>query len=242
MKVGITGQTGFIGAHLYNLIELDSLFEPIVFENNYFQDDVKLREFVKQCDIIVHLAAVNRHRNPQVVYDTNIELVEKLICAMSSEGVSPHVLFSSSTQESLDSVYGGSKRVGRELFESWAEENSASFTGLIIPNVFGEFARPNHNTFIATFAHKLLHGERPTVIVDNKVQLIYVGSLCRFIASRFNIGGVNRVDVPYDFQKSVTEVLNLFEYFTEVYIKQGATPELNDINEINLFNTFRSYI
>ena len=35
----------------------------------------KLSEFVNECDVIVHLAAMNRHGDPQVIYDTNLDLV-----------------------------------------------------------------------------------------------------------------------------------------------------------------------
>ncbi|MFK2287319.1 NAD-dependent epimerase/dehydratase family protein [Bacteroides fragilis] len=88
IKVGITGQSGFIGGHLYN--ELGLFPETIIripFEDNYFQDGLRLREFVKQCDVIVHLAAMNRHSNPQIIYETNLCLVRQLIVAMESENV-----------------------------------------------------------------------------------------------------------------------------------------------------------
>lgn len=243
MKIGITGQAGFVGTHLYNHLGLEpDKFERIPFEDAFFGDFQALRNFVSQCDVIVHLAAMNRHESEQVIYDTNIRLNRDLIAAMEAEGVMPHVLFSSSTQEERDNMYGKSKREGRQMLEQWASENGASFSGLVVPNVYGEFSRPNHNTFIATFAHKLVNGEQPTVMVDSDVKLIYVGSLCRFIISQFGQTGVRRIEVPYDFEKRVTEILALFEKFKELYFNQGFIPELKDANEINLFNTFRSYI
>ena len=53
---------------------------------------------------------------------------------------------------------------------------------------------------------------------------------------------MTRVEIPYDFQKKVTEILALFENFNELYNKHGFIPELKDINDVNLFNTFRSYM
>ena len=64
--------------------------------------------------MIVHLAAMNRHSDSQVIYKTNLRLVNQLIAAMEAEKVTPHVLFSSSSQEERDknmdvpSVKGGS--------------------------------------------------------------------------------------------------------------------------------------
>lgn len=243
IRIGITGQAGFVGTYLYNTLALEpEKYERIPFEDRYFDDPATLRAFVVQCDVIVHLAAMNRHENEQVIYDTNIRLNRSLVEAMEAEGVTPHVLFSSSTQEERDNLYGKSKREGREMIEQWAKRTGAAFSGLVVPNVYGEFSRPNYNTFIATFAHKLVTGEQPTVMVDGDVKLIHVGSLCRFIMSQFPEKGVRKVDVPYDFEKKVTEILHQFELYKELYFDHGFIPELKDTNDVNLFNSFRSYI
>lgn len=243
MRIGITGQAGFVGTHLYNRLGLEpEKYERIAFEDSFFEDEAKLRSFVAQCDVIVHLAAMNRHESEQVIYDTNIRLNRDLIAAMEAEGVRPHVLFSSSTQEERDNLYGRSKREGREMIQAWAQRTGASFTGLVVPNVYGEFSRPNYNTFIATFAYKLTHGEQPTIMTDGDVKLIYVGSLCKFIMAQFESRGVRRVDVPHDFERKVSGILAQFESFKALYFEQGFIPELKDSNDINLFNTFRSYI
>lgn len=243
LRIGITGQAGFVGTHLYNQLGLNpEKYERIPFEDAHFSDEAKMRAFVRHCDVIIHLAAMNRHESEQVLYETNIGLVKTLIGAMDAERVAPHVLFSSSTQEDRDNLYGRSKREGREMLEAWAQRTGASFTGLVVPNVFGEFSRPNYNTFIATFAHKLVNGEQPTVMVDSDVKLIHVGSLCRFILAQFGERGVRKAEVPWDFEKKVTEILALFENFKRLYFDQGFIPELKDRNEVNLFNTFRSYI
>ena len=74
-KIGITGQHGFIGKHLYNTIGLfPDEFERVDFDKSYFEDEKKLDEFVGKCDVIVHLAAMNRHNDPEVIYQTNTGL------------------------------------------------------------------------------------------------------------------------------------------------------------------------
>lgn len=243
MRIGITGQAGFVGTHLYNTIGLyPDTFERVPFEDSFFDSSSLLCDFVKKCDVIVHLAAMNRHDSQQVIYDTNVSLVNSLINAMEIENVHPHVLFSSSSQEIFDNFYGQSKLKGRELLESWAKRSGAPFTGLVLPNVYGEFSKPNYNTFIATFAYKLINGECPEVIVDRDVQLIYVASLCRFIISQFDNKAIQRVEVPCDFERKVTDILSQFKNFYALYFEQGIIPSLQSQNDIHLFNTFRSYI
>ena len=182
LRIGITGQAGFIGTHLYNFFGLKKdEVERISFEDNFFEDTSKLQEFVRQCDVIIHLAALNRHNDPQIIYDTNISLVKKLLNALDTTGSRPNILFSSSTQEERDSMFGKSKREGRELLAGWAKENNAKFTGMIVPNVFGPFGNPYYNSVVATFSHQLTHNEVPKIEIDAQLKLIYIGELVELI-------------------------------------------------------------
>ncbi|WP_299581788.1 NAD-dependent epimerase/dehydratase family protein [uncultured Sunxiuqinia sp.] len=249
LKIGITGQAGFVGTHLYHTLGLyPDEFERIPFEDAFFEQPDQLRTFVGQCDVVVHLAAMNRHSDPQVIYNTNLRLVKQLIAAMEAEQVSPHVLFSSSTQEERDNEYGQSKREGRQLLEQWVKANKASFTGMVVPNVFGPFGQPFYNSFIATFCHQLTHGETPEVQQDSAVRLIYVGNLCQHLLAKIrSVRGlaspvVERDEVPYDLESNVSSILNLLSRFKTLYADQGFIPELKNSNDINLFNTFRCYL
>ena len=116
---------------------------------------------------------------------------------MEHERVTPHVLFSSSTQEERDNEYGKSKRDGRTLLEKWAQKSKASFTGMVVPNVYGPFGRPNYNSFIATFCYKLTHGEIPEVLQDGSVRLIHVGSLCQHILGKMQTRLPNSGIIPF---------------------------------------------
>lgn len=107
IRVGITGQPGFVGTHLYNVLGLSpDEFLRIPFEDFYFQSEDKLRSFVRECDVIVHLAAMNRHPDPQVLYDTNIGLVSQLISAMEAEKVTPMCCFLLLPRRSVINEYG----------------------------------------------------------------------------------------------------------------------------------------
>jgi len=244
IRIGITGQTGFIGTHLFNFLNLQKDEVKLVpFEDHFFSERSELELFVGQCDAIVHLAALNRHNDPQAIYETNIRLVKQLISALDSTGVRPHILFSSSTQEERDNIFGKSKREGRLVLRHWAEKNGAPFTGMVIPNVFGPLGNPYYNSVVATFSHQLTHDEQPRVEVDAQLKLIYIGDLVRVIWYLIK----NRVSdgefkvSPTD-EAKVTEILTLLQSFKDQYMENGIIPDLSDPIERNLFNTFVCYI
>jgi UDP-2-acetamido-2,6-beta-L-arabino-hexul-4-ose reductase len=244
IRIGITGQSGFIGTHLYNFLGLKK--EEVVcipFTDDFFSDQSKLKAFVKQCDVIVHLAALNRHNDPQTIYNTNIGLVKKLLSALDNTASSPHILFSSSTQEERDNIFGKSKREGRELLADWAKKNGAVFTGMVIPNVFGPFGNPYYNSVVATFSHQLTHNETPKIDVDASLRMIYIGDLVQAIYYLIT-NRVNDKDfkVPPTDEVKVSEILTILLSFKDQYLEQGIFPDLSDPFERNLFNTFICYI
>lgn len=244
LKIGITGQEGFIGHHLYLQLGLfPELYERVPFERSFFTDENLLANFVQQCDTIVHLAALNRHNDSEIIYKTNIELVQKLIQALTVTQHNAHVLFSSSLQEEQDNVYGKSKREGRELLIQWAKSTGSTFTGMVIPNVFGPFGHPYYNSFIATFSHQLTHYEQPNISVNGVVRMIYVQDLVkemiRLISQR---SSQHLLTIPFTEEQKVSDILNLLTTYKDQYFINGIIPQLSSIFEINLFNTFRSYI
>jgi len=260
IKIGITGQAGFVGTHLYNTLGLSpDQFERIPFEDAFFSNENKLNEFVRQCDAIVHLAAMNRHNDPQVIYETNIRLVKQLINACEATQSTPHILFSSSTQEERDNLYGKSKKEGRQLLEQWAERNHARFTGLVIPNVFGPFGNPYYNSVVATFCHQLTHNEQPRIDVDGEIKLIYVGELVQCIIEKIKFHSVSQRNtqsntvsntvkhcetyfVPPTASIKVSQLLTKLSQYKNDYFEKGTIPNLDNAFERNLFNTFLCYI
>ena len=249
LRIGITGQAGFIGTHLFNTLGLyPDRYERIPFERAYFESEADLDAFVGQCDAIVHLAAVNRHGDPQVIYDTNIGLVKKLIQALERTGSRAQVLFSSSTQEERDNLYGQSKREGRELLAAWAKKAGARFSGMVIPNVFGPFGHPFYNSVVATFCHQLARGEMPRIEMDAEMKLIYVGELVQQFIARLDATQVedppaqDLILVPHTYEIQVSQLLKLLETYRDQYLAKGVIPALENTFERNLFNTFRCYI
>lgn len=244
LKIGITGKDGFVGTHLYNTLgTTPEEYERIDFKRAYFDDEKALDAFVSNCDVIVHLAALNRHNDPEVIYETNVGLVSKLIAALERTKSTPHVLFSSSLQEGRDNLYGKSKKEGRALFEAWAKKNKAVFTGMVIPNVFGPFGHPYYNSVVATFSHQIANDETPTIDVDGDLKLIYVGELVAEIIQKIAAKSHEpHCVISHTSEAKVSELLRLLQQYKKVYQDNGEIPVIENTFQLHLFNTYRCYM
>jgi UDP-2-acetamido-2,6-beta-L-arabino-hexul-4-ose reductase len=242
VRVGITGQSGFIGSHLYGYLKNDEDFTLIPYKRRFFENCYELDEFLKRCDAVVHLAGANRGPDEEV-YETNVQLAEVLVSALKRVGSTPHLIYSSSIHETRDTAYGRSKLHAREMFSEWAHENGAKFTGLIIPNVFGPFCSPFYNSVVATFCHQLTHGQEPEIRDDQTIALVYIDDVLQKIQRVIMYGlESDEMTVPPNLEIKVSDLLDKLRGFKKQYIEKKVIPDLSDPFLLNLFNTFRSYI
>jgi UDP-2-acetamido-2,6-beta-L-arabino-hexul-4-ose reductase len=243
IKVGVTGSNGFIGWHLCHTIELyPNKFELIEFKRDWFNQSSNLDSFVSKCDIIVHLAAINRHIEETTIYNTNVGLAETLIESFKRVNFKGQVIFSSSVQEDRDNAFGNSKKVARELFSNWSKKSNAKFHGVIIPNVFGAFGLPFYNSVISTFCYQLFNNEFPKIENDITLNLIYINDLVKNIIELFNTDSKHNFIIEHTNTFKVSEILSVLNKFKKKYLENDIIPTFNNNFEINLFNTFRSYI
>jgi UDP-2-acetamido-2,6-beta-L-arabino-hexul-4-ose reductase len=242
MKIGITGQDGFVGKHLRNYLNLQPNLTIVPFERQYFEHPELLADFVLQCDVIVHLAGMNRHPDPAEIYRINVNLAEQLIAACTKSKATPHILFASSTQESRDNEYGRSKQAARIALEKWAEKNGGKVTGMIIPNVFGPFGKPFYNSVVATFCHQVANNEQPVIQTDGDLKLVYINELIDDVYNIILSGKSGVVEIEHRHEYKVSEILKLLLSFKSDYIEKGAFPAIHSPFNLALFNTFRCYI
>jgi len=242
-RIGITGPNGFVAYHLAQTLLLDEQYEVIPFERVAFDDASLMDQLVSQCDVIVHLAAVNRHHDESELFKVNLELSIKLVEALERTNKTPMVLFSSSTQEEKENLYGQSKKQARELLSNWAKTNNATFCGMVVPNVFGPFGNPYYNSVVATFCHQLTHGEQAQIQVDSEINLIYIGELVSqiksYIEQKLN---QEKLIIPHTNTIKVSAILEKLNEFQSKYMQNGEIPFLASKFDVQLFNTFRCYM
>lgn len=75
--IGVTGPRGFIASHVIRRLENEPGVTVVTADRGDFDSETGLAEFVQQCDVILHLAAMNRGEADHV-YGANKWLTEQL--------------------------------------------------------------------------------------------------------------------------------------------------------------------
>jgi UDP-2-acetamido-2,6-beta-L-arabino-hexul-4-ose reductase len=204
-----------------------------------FGDPSRLQRIIRQVDAVVHLAGMNRGEE-QEIERVNVDLTRQLIAACQQANVSPQVLLANSTHRGRDTAYGRSKRQSADLIAAWASEAQSIFTDLVAPNIYGEGGRPFYNSVVATFCHQLASREEPKIIQDSQLELVHAQSVARAIVVAVEGRTSGEVRVRGD-QLSVSECLLKLQSFDRSY-RGHLIPELKTDMDLDLFNTYRSYL
>ncbi|MFY9462103.1 MAG: NAD-dependent epimerase/dehydratase family protein [Candidatus Sungiibacteriota bacterium] len=188
IRVGITGSSGFIARHITEALQQKKgaarikLFYFDLPDNNIL-DQKAVKKFVKNKDVLIHAAAVNRGTDAEIIAGSVVGTYN-LAVALKGRKNKPKIVFLSSTQAALDSVYGLSKRLAERILEDFSKRNKAPVAVLRLPNVFGEGAKTFYNTVVATFCYQAAHNKDLTIHKNSKnkkLNLIYVKDAARII-------------------------------------------------------------
>lgn len=240
MRLGITGSDGLIGYHLSAYIQAHHPEVTLIRESRaLFETHDRIQQFVQSCDVIVHLAGMNRGDDSEIER-VNPELAQQLTRAAEEANVTPHILFSSSTHMSSDSPYGRSKKEAHEIFSRWSSKNDAPYTCLVLSHVFGEHGRPFYNSVISTFCHQILHGEQSEVSSDGVFRPIHAQDVALAIMEQVSRCQTGQVQILGE-ERRVADVYESLVKIHSTYIEKKEVPALGDPFELALFNTFRSY-
>jgi UDP-2-acetamido-2,6-beta-L-arabino-hexul-4-ose reductase len=172
-RVVVTGSAGFLGRNL--TAQLWTLNGLQVASIDVHTSEVDWLAALDQCDVVFHLAGVNRPNDPAEFRKVNRDLTGQMCDRFRELGRAPTVVFSSSIQADLDNPYGVSKREAEEVLLGFGAETGAVIRIYRLKNVFGKWCRPNYNSVIATFCHNIAH-DMPIQISDpgRELELMYV--------------------------------------------------------------------
>ena len=134
--IGVTGANGFVARWAIERLKRDESRRVVTLDRASWSDRAALRDFVSQCDGILHLAGINRAEDDLLDHG-NAELARLLTAACREAGATPHIVYSSTTKREEDSPYGRGKLKAEKELESWANETGGGLSTLVIPNVYG---------------------------------------------------------------------------------------------------------
>jgi UDP-2-acetamido-2,6-beta-L-arabino-hexul-4-ose reductase len=161
MQIVVTGGDGFLGRTLR--LRLAELGHDGVASLTRATSRAAWDEALASADVVFHLAGVNRPVDDAEFATGNAVLTARVCEALTAAGRGATLVLSSSIQASSDSAYGRSKADAERAVLAYAERTGARGCVLRLPNIFGKWARPDYNSAVATFCHRLAREEAITV-------------------------------------------------------------------------------
>ena len=243
--IGVTGPNGFIASYVIRRLEQAEQDDIQVCsaDRSVLADEAKLDQFVSHCDVICHIAGVNRG-DELSIHQGNILLAQAITSAIGRTGAAPHVIFASSTQRDRDNAYGQSKKECEKILLRAADEFDFPITVLVIPNVYGPGCKPFYNSVVATFCHQLAQGKKPTILEDNQVCFLHVNNVVDAFVTEIEQGadGSQIKHLEPAARISVTQLLEKLVAFQTAFFGDGVVPDQADPLDAGLYSTFLSYV
>ena len=261
MNILVTGANGFVGKNLTARLETlrdgrdrtrPSLQIGEIYRCTREMSPEALADCCKKADLVVHLAGVNRPKDPEEFAAGNTDFTRTLLETLRKSGNRCPVLLASSIQASLTgrfagSPYGQSKKAAEELLLAYGEETGAAGMIYRLPNLFGKWCRPNYNSVVATFCHNISR-ELPITASDPAVELelVYIDDLIDEILDAME-GHPHRSEgaycrVPVSHRVTLGEIVRLLHSFHD-QPRTLLLPEIPEGSfEKKLYSTYLSYL
>lgn len=243
----ITGAGGFVGRNLVATLHAMDCKDLLLFEKD---DTVEtLADYCRRAAFVVHLAGINRPKDPSEFYSGNAGLTDTMLHLLAESGNKAPVLVTSSIQAALDNDYGKSKKQAEDAIFAHGETTGAPVYVFRMEGVFGKWCRPNYNSVVATFCHNIARGlpievrdpayELPLVYIDDVVACI-LDAMQNHHAER-DTEGYCRIHPVH--RVTLGHLAELIEGFAEARKGSLEVPYLAPGSfEKKLYSTYLSYL
>ena len=141
----VTGSEGFIGRNLTLVMRrMNGLH---VLEHDVGNKPEELKESLKTCDVVIHLAGINRPKDNGEFMSGNAGSVSDVCDELHRLGRKPTLILSSSTQADLSNPYGASKKAAEVMCYTYHHLFQIDVRILRYFTVYGPAGRPDMAPF-----------------------------------------------------------------------------------------------
>ncbi len=238
----ITGSAGFVGRNLVEALRQRGYTNLLCFDRSCTPD--MLADFCCRAGFVVHLAGINRPKDPSEFYTGNSGLTDTLLADLEAANNPAPILVTSSIQAELDNDYGKSKREAELAVFAHGDHVSSPVYVFRMEGVFGKWCRPNYNSVVATFCHNAANGLPLSVRdPDFSLPLVYIDDVVQCILDAFD-GNVmcDRSRYPICRIHPVYEITLGHLAETILGFAAGHQPSVSDELEQKLYRTYLSYL
>ena len=152
MNVLITGSDGFIAKNL--ILRINSVHPKCtILKVNRKSSFAQLDKYVKEAEIIFHLAGENRPKKVKNYDINNRGFTESLAKSVKKNRSKAPIIFSSSTQALESNPYGKSKLAAETILLDLNKKNNVPIKIVRLCGVFGKWSKPNYNSVVSTFCY-----------------------------------------------------------------------------------------
>ncbi|MBS9404065.1 NAD-dependent epimerase/dehydratase family protein [Halomonas sp. TRM85114] len=241
MKIVITGANGLLGRHVHlHLRAVEAYRDQLVpLDRHAFQDDEKLAAALGGAGWVIHCAGINRDSDERVEQG-NRELAERLAGALERVAATPHLFYANTIQRDRDVPYGRGKQAANRVFDQWAARQSARYTELVLPHVFGEGGRPHYNSAVHTFCHQLAAGEELAINGTGQLELLHAQDIAAAIVAAYERGQTGELRLEgrtTSVASAAGKLIDMHRSYTG-----NVIPDLRAPFDLQLFNTLRSFL
>ena len=242
MKVLVTGAKGFIGRNLVTTLKQDTNLEVI--EIDIEKSVEELKQATLESEFIFHLAGVNRPKDEKEFFEGNTGLTETIIETLKQHQKKTPILITSSIQAELDNAYGQSKKAAEDAVKNYSQETGANVYIYRLPNVFGKWCRPNYNSAVATFCHKIARDEE--IWVNDRsisLNLVYIDDVvsCFIETMQSQPKTSDYLEVTPVHPATLGEIVDLLVSFKESR-ETRTVAKMDDPLAKKLYSTYLSYL
>lgn len=243
LRVVVTGAAGLLGRHCAIRLHARNCAArqagaPVPFEirrldHAGFAEDARLADALEGAEAVIHCAGINRAA-PDLVEAGNIAIARRLAAACAVMPRPPRIVHMNSIHTGRDTPYGRGKAAAAELLRG----AGGGFTDLVLPHVFGEGARPGHNSVTATLIQALHEGRAPVIDPGGEVALVHAGEVAEAAIAACSAAGEEELR-PAGRQMTVAALWEKLRGFHRLQA-QDIFPDVSGGFDLALFNAWRA--